>query len=46
MTMIQDVVASFVMPTCLIEVEDPDLGYDAETFPHPQSLGFSITTTS
>jgi hypothetical protein len=34
------------MPTCLIEVEDPDLGDEAETFPHTQSLSFSITTTS
>ena len=35
-----------MMPTCLIEMEDPDLGYDAETFLHTQLLGFSITTAS
>lgn len=35
-----------MMVTYLIAVEDPGLGYDAETFPHTRSLGFSIATAS
>ena len=38
--------ARAIMPTYLIAVEDPGLGYDAETSPPTQSVGFSIATAS